>query len=284
VDASIAVAPRATGLETAAAAALRRDETRRTRRRGHRVRQPFPRPRSPITAREDARLLRPAITARADTRLPRPAITAHEDTRLPRPALGARTGEPPAEQTTAGDAAAAAAVEALILERCAGQIAMAAGRAATVVVPGAGAARATLRLLESLEEPAACRPVDRSRGRLGARARALSARFPRLRVEPLAGDLADAALWSRMARTLARPDLVYLPGTLIDALEPSAVRALLRQVAAACPAALLVLGAATARCNLPCLAALGRLSGWRHCQYWSDGRVRHAIHVLEAAG
>ena len=159
-----------------------------------------------------------------------------------------------------GEAFRGAQTETLILARCAAQIAAEAGPEATLVEFGGGSSRNAALLKAAIE----ALPRSPLRGAAGRR-------------------------------------LVFVPGARTGALPADKLAALLRRIRdMSGDDALLVVGAATPRepaargaasidcespCgySLPCFERLAHAAGWEHCQFWTDGQSRFAIHVLERA-
>ena len=119
-------------------------------------------------------------------------------------------------------------------------------------------------------------------------------------VESLSAALLRAAL-NRMPRSTGRDRrqlLVLSPGS-IGRSAPDEVGRLLRRLRKGCGTdSLLVAGAAlplppnarsevdadrstSYRYSVPRFESLVADAGWRHCQLWSDGQARYAVHVLE---
>lgn len=76
--------------------------------------------------------------------------------------------------------------------------------------------------------------------------------------------------------------VIYLPGARTRAMSSVSLAAELRSLhnnSADDP--LLAVGACGKAFTLHGFASLARSSGWEHCQYWTDGQARFAIHVLE---
>jgi len=135
-----------------------------------------------------------------------------------------------------------ARTETLILERCAAQIAQAAGPRACVVELGSGSSRKTPILLQALDRPAAYVPVDISETFLEQSVRPLRARFPSLKIQPRVADFTQLTSWPLVADGGRR--VVFFPGSTIGNFTPDAALALLDRVGrAAGPGALLVVGA-----------------------------------------
>jgi len=230
--------------------------------------------------------------------------TAHATTRLPN-ACGATQGR----RSGALGAEGVPDLETLILDRCAGEIASAAGRGAAVVEFGSGASAKTACLLAALDAPKAYRAIDRSAASLAAHAAALRARFPSLPVDRVRADFTGpAAAWSAH-ESAGQCLLAFLPDSRIGRFAADAARDFLRRLALwAGRDALLVIGA-DAGCGphalesrpprscppdrrasihdpgrraycLPQFEALARATGWQHAQFWADGQGRFGVHVL----
>lgn len=134
--------------------------------------------------------------------------------------------------------------ETWILERCAGQIAAAAGANATVIELGSGSSRKTPLLLAALESPAAYVPIDISAEFLDESVAALQARFPQLRIEPLVADFTRLTALPQLARLPAGRRVVFFPGSTIGNLAPEQAVGLLDRIGQAVgPDALMVVGA-----------------------------------------
>jgi L-histidine Nalpha-methyltransferase len=135
--------------------------------------------------------------------------------------------------------------ERLILERCAAQIAQAAGPGATVVELGSGSSRKTPILLGALQAPAAYLPIDISAQFLDESVRALQAQFPRLPMHPVVADFTQINSLPELARVAGGGRrVVFFPGSTIGNFMPDdAVRLLDRIGQAVGPDALMVVGA-----------------------------------------
>ena len=135
--------------------------------------------------------------------------------------------------------------ETLILERCAGQIASAAGPGAVVIELGSGACRKTRLLLGSLEAPAAYLPIDLAQQFLAESVQTLRAAFPRLHIAPVLADFTRIAALPELARVPGGGRrVVFFPGSTIGNFHPDQAVALLDRIGqVAGPDALLVVGA-----------------------------------------
>lgn len=106
-----------------------------------------------------------------------------------------------------------------ILEHCLPEVARQVGPRARVVEFGSGSGEKTWKLLEALEDPAACIPIDIAREQLLDFARTIRAEHPGMRVEPLHTD------YTRPYR-LPWPDtgdgrtLFFFPGSTVGNFEP----------------------------------------------------------------
>lgn len=153
--------------------------------------------------------------------------------------------------------------ETWILERCATQIAQAAGPGATVIELGSGSSRKTPLLLGALEAPAAYVPIDISAQFLAESAATLQARFPRLRIEPLVADFTRiTSLPPLAAAPLTGRRVVFFPGSTIGNFMPEEAGGLLERIGQAVgPDALMVVGADATRDPAVLLAAYDDSAG-----------------------
>ena len=135
--------------------------------------------------------------------------------------------------------------ETLILERCAEQIASAAGPGAVVIELGSGACRKTRLLLGALDAPAAYLPIDIAQQFLAESVQTLRAAFPRLHIAPVLADFTRIAALPELARVPGGGRrIVFFPGSTIGNFHPDQAVALLDRIGqVAGPDALLVLGA-----------------------------------------
>jgi dimethylhistidine N-methyltransferase len=135
--------------------------------------------------------------------------------------------------------------ERLILERCAAQIAQAAGPGATVVELGSGSSRKTPILLGALEAPAAYLPIDISAQFLNESVRVLQAHFPRLPIHPVVADFTQLNALPELARVPGGGRrVVFFPGSTIGNFTPEDAIGLLGRIGQAVgPDALMVVGA-----------------------------------------
>lgn len=135
--------------------------------------------------------------------------------------------------------------ERLILERCAAQIAQAAGPGATVVELGSGSSRKTPILLGALESPKAYLPIDISEQFLNQSVRMLQAHFPRLPIHPVVADFTQLSTLPELARVSGGGRrVVFFPGSAIGNFTPDEAVALLGRIGQAVgPDALMVVGA-----------------------------------------
>ena len=135
--------------------------------------------------------------------------------------------------------------ETLILERCAEQIASAAGSGAVVIELGSGACRKTRLLLGALDAPAAYLPIDMAQQFLAESVQTLRADFPRLHIAPVLADFTRIAALPELARVPGGGRrIVFFPGSTIGNFHPDQAVALLDRIGqVAGPDALLVLGA-----------------------------------------
>ena len=135
--------------------------------------------------------------------------------------------------------------ETLILERCAEQIASAAGPGAVVIELGSGACRKTRLLLGALDAPAAYLPIDMAQQFLAESVQTLRAAFPRLHIAPVLADFTRIAALPELARVPGGGRrIVFFPGSTVGNFHPDQAVALLDRIGqVAGPDALLVLGA-----------------------------------------
>ena len=135
--------------------------------------------------------------------------------------------------------------ETMILERCAGEIARAAGPGATLIELGSGPSRKTRLLLAALDAPAAYVPIDVSAQFMGEAVHALRAEFAQLTVAPVGADFTRLTALPQLAHLPAGGRrVVFFPGSTIGNFHPDAATALLQRIGQlAGPDALLVVGA-----------------------------------------
>ena len=159
------------------------------------------------------------------------------------------------EQITQLDEYYPTRTETAILERCAGEIAAAAGPGATLVELGSGSSVKTRLLLAALDSPSVYVPIDISETSLAAAAQSLRQDFPRLDVRPIVGDFCDPATLAPLRRgpgalqraaRAARPwgrRVGFFPGSTIGNFDPGAAVGLLASIGQALgDDALLVIG------------------------------------------
>ena len=135
--------------------------------------------------------------------------------------------------------------ETLILERCAAQIASAAGPGANVIELGSGASRKTRLLLAALDAPAAYLPIDTSEPFLAESVQTLQPIFPRLRIAPVVADFTQITALPELAHLPGGGRrVVFFPGSTIGNFTPELAVALLERIGRVVGAdALLVVGA-----------------------------------------
>jgi len=141
--------------------------------------------------------------------------------------------------------------ETRILERCAVQIAEAAGPRSIVIELGSGSSRKTRLLLAALDAPQAYLPIDISEQFLAESVAQLPSMFAGLRVLPIAADftcldsLPELALLDAGGGDQGRR-IVFFPGSTIGNFTPDEAVALLTRIGHAVgPDALLIVGADT---------------------------------------
>lgn len=199
--------------------------------------------------------------------------------------------------------------EAAILERNAAEIADAVGPGALVFEYGAGIARKTVRLLTTLERPAAYVPVDISPESLRAAEEAVQARFPGLPVRAVVADFTAPVRLPLGDLPCARR-VAFFPGSTIGNFDPPEAIALLGRMArdAGLGGGLLIgvdapkdgptllrayddARGVTAAFDLNLLTRMNRelggdfrLAAFRHRSVWNPGRSRVEMHLesLEA--
>lgn len=198
--------------------------------------------------------------------------------------------------------------ELAIMERCADEMAVAAGPNVLVVEYGSGSSLKTEILLAALERPVACVLIDISRDHLQASAERLRARFPDIEILPLEADY-TAGFELPQARRPAARRLLYFPGSTIGNFDRAPAREFLRGMQrVAGPGGGLLIGVdltkgadvlepayddpegVTAAFNLNLLAHLNRelgtdfdLSRFRHVALWNETDGRIEMH-LESVG
>ena len=136
-----------------------------------------------------------------------------------------------------------------LLERCAGEIAAAAGPRAVVIELGSGSSRKTRLLLAALDAPQAYLPIDISEQFLAESVQALPTLYAGLRVLPIAADFTRIDSLPELALLDAADPgrrVVFFPGSTIGNFTPDDAVALLARIRHAVgPDALLVVGADT---------------------------------------
>lgn len=195
-------------------------------------------------------------------------------------------------------------VEASILARHAAEIAREIGPGALVFEYGAGIARKSVKLLETLERPAAYVPVDISPDSLHAAEAAVRERFPGLTVLPVVADFTQPVRLPIDDLPCERR-VSFFPGSTIGNFDPADAVALLTRMAAdAGPEGGLLIGVdgpkdgptlvrayddahgATAAFDLNLLTRMNRelggtfrLSAFRHRSVWDAERSRVEMHL-----
>lgn len=153
------------------------------------------------------------------------------------------------EQITRLDAYYPSRNETRILERCAGQIAEAAGPRAVVVELGSGSSRKTRLLLAALDAPQAYLPIDISEQFLAESVAELPSIFAGLRVLPIVADFTRLESLPELALLDAGDQgrrVVFFPGSTIGNFTPDEAIGLLARIGHAVgPDALLIVGADT---------------------------------------
>jgi L-histidine Nalpha-methyltransferase len=195
-------------------------------------------------------------------------------------------------------------VEAAILARHSAEIAREIGPGALVFEYGAGIARKSVKLLASLDRPAAFVPVDISPDSLRAAQAAVRERFPGLTVLPVVADFTQPVRLPIEDLPCERR-VSFFPGSTIGNFDPpDAVALLARMAADAGPRGGLLIGVdapkggptlvrayddalgATAAFDLNLLARMNRelggtfrLSAFRHRSIWDAERSRVEMHL-----
>jgi L-histidine N-alpha-methyltransferase len=196
-------------------------------------------------------------------------------------------------------------IEAAVLARGAGEIAAAIGPGALVFEYGAGIARKSVKLLETLERPAAFVPVDISPESLREAETAVRERFPRLALRPVVADFTSPVRLPLEDLPCARR-VSFFPGSTIGNFDPpDAVALLARMARDAGPGGGLLIGVdapkeadtlvrayddargVTAAFDLNLLARMNRelrggfrLSAFRHRSIWDPVRSRVEMHLV----
>lgn len=154
--------------------------------------------------------------------------------RLPEKLLYDELGSKLFEEITKLEAYYPTRTEIGILRGCLPEVRSLVGPAARVIEFGTGAGTKTSMLLDILEEPAVCMPIDIAEAQLLASADRLRVRHPEMRILPLAMDYTRPF-------ALPEPDsgepmgrrLFFFPGSTIGNLEPDEAERFLARIAAA---------------------------------------------------
>jgi dimethylhistidine N-methyltransferase len=197
-----------------------------------------------------------------------------------------------------------------ILERYLPDVARHLGRGARVVEFGSGEGRKTEMLLETLEDPGACIPIDIAEEQLLESCERLRLAFPTLEVVPIATDFTRPfRLPSPSNGGPVAPPFFFFPGSTIGNFEPYQAEDFLRRIGEiggtgstllvgvdlAKPRELLELayddpGGVTARFNLNALVHLNRILDadfdphrFRHRAVWNSSRSRIEMQLVSVA-
>lgn len=147
--------------------------------------------------------------------------------RLPAKLLYDQTGARLFEEITRTRAYYPTRVEIGILERGLPEVRVRVGPAARVVEFGTGGGRKTGMLLEALDAPASCIPIDISHAQLLEFASGLRARFPTVEVLPITADYTRPFVLPDPEAEPAGRVLVFFPGSTIGNFEPSGAESFL---------------------------------------------------------
>lgn len=150
--------------------------------------------------------------------------------RLPAKLLYDQTGARLFEEITRTRAYYPTRVEIGILEHRLPEVRARVGPAAQVVEFGTGGGRKTGMLLEALDAPASCIPIDISHAQLREFASGLRARFPTVEVLPITADYTRPFVLPDPGAEPAGRVLVFFPGSTIGNFEPSGAERFLTTV------------------------------------------------------
>ncbi len=135
------------------------------------------------------------------------------------------------EQLTRLEAYYPTRLEIQILGACLGEMRSLIGPGSRVVEFGSGDGRKTSQLLDALDRPSLCVPVDISERQLLESADRLRARYPDLEVIPLVADYTESfALPDGSANEANGRLLFFFPGSTIGNFEPGEAEAFFRRV------------------------------------------------------
>jgi dimethylhistidine N-methyltransferase len=192
-----------------------------------------------------------------------------------------------------------------ILRRHIREIAALLGRGCHLVDLGSGSGFKTRLLLEHLERPASCTPVDVARSQLFESAERLAADWPSLQVWPVCADYTNGFILPHLPSRSERTT-VFFPGSTIGNFEPEEAEGFLQRLTEICgPRVGLLLGVdlrkepdllhaayndaagVTAAFNLNLLARVNReleadfdLSAFRHQAVFNDKAGRIEMHLV----
>lgn len=195
--------------------------------------------------------------------------------------------------------------ELSILERCLPEVASLVGPRARVVEFGSGSGEKTWKLLDALEDPASCIPIDIAREQLLGFAREVQSAYPGLAVHPLHADYTRPYRLPWPAPDEGRT-LFFFPGSTVGNFEPEDAAEFLGNMAEAGDGdAQLLLGVdlrkhpdvlvpaysdsagVTAAFNLNALRVLNRrldadfdVDGFEHHALWNTDRSRIEMHLV----
>ena len=195
--------------------------------------------------------------------------------------------------------------EVAILRRHIGEISRLLGRGCHVVDLGSGSGHKTRLLLEHLDWPASCAPVDVAGPQLVQSSAGLARAFPGLEVRPICADYTNGFHLPHLPADSERI-VVFFPGSTIGNFEPQEARAFLRRLMCVCgPRVGVLLGVdlkkdprvlhaayndaagVTARFNLNLLARVNReldadfdLAAFRHQALYNQRAGRIEMHLV----
>lgn len=230
--------------------------------------------------------------------------------RIPEKLLYDDRGSELFEQITRLDAYYPTRTEIAILRRCLREIRRLVGPAPRVVEFGTGDGTKTTMLLDALDGPSTCTPIDIAEAQLLASADRLRVRYPDMQVLPLALDYTRPfVLPESRGDAESEPVLFFFPGSTIGNFEPHRAEEFLERVGAVGgPRAALVIGVdlvkpasvlhlayddpegVTAEFNLNALRHLNRLLDgdfavplFEHRAIWNPSRSRIEMHLVSSA-